>query len=136
LLSLFKISLRDLNVILFLFIKSSNLKLLISGCAIFKIFVEDLEKQEIIYENISEIKILNKERGFDYVNLSNEVIASSFSTESVKEDAEIRAETSALFSVGNYWRGAFTMPCEGEISTMSNPKTLPFLVIPCINSLI
>ena len=84
----------------------------------YKIFVEDLEKQEIIYENISEIKILNKERGFDYVNLSNEVIASSFSTESVKEDAEIRAETSALFSVGNYWRGAFTMPCEGEISTM------------------
>ena len=84
----------------------------------YKIFVEGLEKQEVIYENISEIKILNKERGFDYVNLSNEVIASSFSKESVKEDAEIRAETSALFSVGNYWRGAFTMPCEGEISTM------------------
>ena len=61
---------------------------------------------------------MNKERGFDYVNLSNEIIASSFSKESVKEDAEIRAETSALFSVGNYWKGAFAMPCEGEISTM------------------
>ena len=84
----------------------------------YKIFIEHLEKQKIIYENISEIKILNKERGFDYVNLSNEIIASSFSKESVKEDAEIRAETSALFSVGNYWKGAFAMPCEGEISTM------------------
>ena len=85
---------------------------------LYKISIEYLEKQNIIYENVSEIKILNKERGFDYITLSKEVIESSFSEKSIHEDAEIRAETSALFSVGNYWEGAFMMPCDGEISTI------------------
>lgn len=84
----------------------------------YKITVENLEKQNIIYENINEIEILNKERGFDYITLSKETIEYSFSENAVKEDAAIRAETSALFSVGNYWNGAFLMPCEGEISTI------------------
>ncbi|MBI51663.1 MAG: hypothetical protein CL779_00395 [Chloroflexi bacterium] len=85
---------------------------------LYKITVDYLEKQNIIYENINEIKILNKDRGFDYITLSQEITKSAFSEESIHEDAEIRAETSALFSVGNYWNGAFLMPCDGEISTI------------------
>ncbi|MDG1990013.1 MAG: M23 family metallopeptidase [Dehalococcoidia bacterium] len=85
---------------------------------IYKLTIPKLSKTTTIFNNNNDIQILKKDRGFDYIELSHEVLSTSFSENAVKRDAEIRSETSLVFSVGQYWSGSFDFPCLGSITTM------------------
>ena len=69
-------------------------------------------------ELVKKILVLKKDRGFDYIKLSNKIINSSFSENAVQKDSLIRSQTSTSFSVGQYWINKFNMPTKGDISTM------------------
>lgn len=67
---------------------------------------------------VKKIIVLKKDRGFDYIKLSNTIISSSFSENAVQKDSLIRSQTGTSFSVGQYWINKFNMPAKGDISTM------------------
>ena len=74
--------------------------------------------KKTIFNNSNTIQILKKDRGFDYISLSNNILSTSFSDDSMKKDAEIRSMAALMFSVSKYWTGPFDLPCDGDITTM------------------
>jgi murein DD-endopeptidase MepM/ murein hydrolase activator NlpD len=84
----------------------------------YEITLSKTPNNKTIFTNNNTVQILKKDRGFDYISLSNEILSSSFSDDSLKIDSEIRSEASRMFSVSQYWTGPFDIPCAGDITTM------------------